>query len=75
MQRLSPFQNPKNKKIFIYCEVSCLNVPKQLVTNDHFNVMGQSAAFSEIIADVVCSNLDMVYTQVVLAQEVIHGMP
>ena len=45
--------------------------------NDHhfFNVMGQSTAFSEIIADVVRSKLDVVPTQVVLAKEVIHGMP
>lgn len=37
--------------------------------------MGQSTAFSDIVADVVRASLAVVPTQVVLAQEIIDGMP
>ena len=61
----------------IYLEALYINVPKLLVANDHkfYKMMTMSLAFSDIVSQSVRLHLSVVLTQIVLAQEVIDGMP
>ena len=63
--------------IKIYCEASCIYIPRLLVTNDHqfYKVVMKSKEFNRIIWTTIGRHLEVILCQVLLAQEIIDGMP
>ena len=62
----------------LYLEASIGNIPNLLVTNEHlfFSMLGRNRLFHhKVVSPTIMKMFDVVPTEVVLAQDVVDGMP